>query len=72
MRRYLQHASPEAWFLFSAIIGVAIAWAATLIPGLGFRFIQILVILLSIDVATYIAMKAGWIRTPRQRSGVDS
>lgn len=72
MRQYLQHASPEAYFLFSAVVGVAMAWIATLIPGLGFGFVEMLAILLSIDVAMYIAMKAGWIKTPRQRSGVDS
>jgi hypothetical protein len=35
------------------------------------NFLTLAAILLSIDVITYIAMKAGWIRTPKQRSGIE-
>ena len=71
MRRYLKNASPEVYFLVSVLIGAVLAALATRIPQLDFSFIQIFGVLLSIDVVTYIAMRAGWIRTPRQRSGVE-
>ena len=71
MARFLRNVSPEAYFLFSAFIGVVMAALASRIPGLDLSFATLLVIFLSLDVITYIAMKAGWIRTPRQRSGMD-
>ena len=71
MRRYLSNASPEAYLLVSALIGAGIAGLATLIPQIDFGFLEVFGILLSFDLLTYIAMKAGWIRTPRQRSGVE-
>lgn len=71
MRRYLRNASPEVYFLVSALIGAAIAGLASRIPLVNFGFLELFGILLGFDVVTYIAMKAGWIRTPRQRSGID-
>lgn len=71
MRRYLRNATPEVYFIFSALIGALIA-AGLSFTQLGFGFWTMWGILLSIDVVTYIAMKAGWIRTPRQRSGTDT
>ena len=69
MARFLRNASPEAYFLFSAVVGVIMAALASRIPGIDFGFFTVLAILLSVDVITYIAMKAGWMKTPRQRSG---
>ena len=71
MRRFLSNASPELYLLVSALIGAGIAGIATLIPAVGFDFLELFGILLSIDLVVYIAMKAGWMRTPRQRSGID-
>lgn len=71
MAQFLRNASPEVYFLFSALIGVVMAALASRIPGLDLSFLTLLAIFLTIDVVTYIAMKAGWIRTPRQRSGID-
>lgn len=72
MARFLRTASPEGYFLFSAFIGLVMAGVASMIPGLELSFVTLVVILLSIDVITYAAMKAGWMKTPRQRSGLDS
>ena len=72
MARFLRTASPEAYFLFSALIGIVLAGIASRIPGLDLGFVTLVVILLSIDVITYVAMKVGWMKTPRQRSGLDS
>ena len=71
MRRYLKNASPEVYFVVSAVIGAVIAAFASRIPEIGFGFLEVFGILLSADLVVYVAMKAGWIRTPRQRSGVD-
>lgn len=71
MRSYLRNASPEVYLLFCSLVAVVFAAAASRIPSLGFGFVQLLVIFVSFDVLVYIAMKAGWIRTPRQRSGVE-
>ncbi len=71
MPRFLRNATPETYFIFSALVGAAIAAGASVIPGIDFGFFRILLILLSIDVITYIAMKRGWMKTPRQRSGAD-
>ena len=72
MKRFLRNASPESYFVFSAVIGAVIAAVVSQIPGLDISFLVLLGIFLSVDLLTYIAMKAGWIRTPRQRSGIDS
>ncbi len=72
MRSYIRRSSPEVFFIFSAAIGAVIAGALTLYEPLNMGFWLLWGILLSFDVVTYIAMKAGWIRTPRQRSGIDS
>jgi hypothetical protein len=69
MRRYLAGASPEAFFLASAVLGAAIAAIVSRISWPGMSFLKTWLILLSADVVIYIAMKAGWMRTPRQRSG---
>ncbi len=71
MKRFLKNATPEVYFVFSAVIGVLIAALASRIPGLELGFFRMLAILLSLDVITYIAMKLGWMKTPRQRSGID-
>jgi fucose permease len=71
MAKFLRTASPEKYLAFSAAIGILLAWLASRIPGLGMNFLTLAAILLSIDVITYIAMKAGWIRTPKQRSGIE-
>ena len=72
MRGYIRNASPETFFVFSAAIGALIAGAITLYEPLDMGFWRLWGILLSFDVVTYVAMKAGWIRTPRQRSGIDT
>ena len=59
---FLKRASPEADFVVSAVIGVVIAAVVSLIPGLDFSFLLMLGIFLSIDVITYVAKKAGWIK----------
>lgn len=69
MRSYLKNASPEVYLLFCALVGVGMAAVASRIPGLDFGFLTLLAIFLSFDLLTYVAMKAGWIRTPAQRSG---
>ena len=69
MLRFLRNTTPGTYFIYSAFVGVLIAAGATLIPGIELGFIRMLLILLSIDVITYIAMKAGWIRIPGQRGG---
>ncbi len=71
MTRFLKNATPEVYFVFSAVIGVLIAGFASRIPGLDLGFFRMLAILLSLDVITYIAMKLGWMKTPRQRNGID-
>jgi hypothetical protein len=71
MAQFLRTASPGTFFLFSAFLGLVMAWVASRIPGLGMNFLTLAAILLALDVITYIAMKAGWVRTPRQRSGLD-
>ena len=53
------------------LTGVALAAVASRIPGLDLGFLRLLAIFLSFDLLTYIAMKAGWIRTPAQRSGLE-
>jgi hypothetical protein len=68
MRTYLKNATPEVYLLFCALTGVALAAVASRIPGLDFGFLRLLAIFLSFDLLTYIAMKAGWIRTPAQRN----
>ena len=72
MAKFLRTASPEKYLLFSALIGIGLAWLASRMAWLDMDFLTLAAILLSIDVITYIAMKAGWIRTPRQRSGIES
>lgn len=72
MKRFLRNASPESYFVFSAVVGIVLAAIISQIPGLDMSFLLLLGIFLSVDLLTYIAMKAGWIRTPRQRSGIDS
>jgi hypothetical protein len=64
----MKHASPEVYLLFCALIGVALAAVASRIPGLDLGFVRLLAIFLSFDLLTYIAMKAGWIRTPAERN----
>ena len=71
MARFLRNASPEAYFLFSALLGVLMAALASRIPGLDLSFVTLFVIFIALDVITYVAMKAGWVKTPRQRSGID-
>ncbi len=71
MTRFLRNATPEVYLVFSAVIGVLIAAAGTLIPGLEVGFFRMLAILLSLDVITYIAMKLGWMKTPGKRGGTD-
>jgi len=71
MRGYLRNASPELYLVFSAAIGALIAAVLSRIEALSIGFWMLWGIMLSLDVVTYIAMKAGWIRTPRQRSGAD-
>jgi hypothetical protein len=71
MPRFLRNATPETYFIFSAFIGVGIAAGASLIPGIDLGFLRMLLILLSIDIITYIAMKLGWMKTPRRRSGIE-
>lgn len=71
MAQFLRTASPGTFFLFSAFLGVVMAWIASMIPGLDMDFLTLAGILIALDVVTYIAMKAGWVRTPRQRSGID-
>ena len=71
MARFLRNASPEAYFLFSAFLGVLMAALASRIPGLDLSFVTLLVIFIALDLITYIAMKIGWIKTPKQRSGLD-
>lgn len=72
MQKYLRNASPEAYFAVSALIGLVIAAVISRISVFGFSFLGLLGVLLSVDAVTYIAMKAGWIRTPRQRNGRES
>ena len=72
MAKFLRTASPEKYLIFSAAIGILMAWLASRIPGLDMDFLTLAAILLALDIITYIAMKAGWVRTPRQRSGIDS
>ncbi len=71
MPQLLRNATPEMYLIYSAFIGVLIAGGASLIPGIDFGFYRMLLILLSIDVITYIAMKLGWMKTPKQRSGIE-
>ena len=71
MAKFLRTASPEKYLAFSAAKGIVLAWLTSRRPGLGRNYITLAAILLSIDVITYIAMKAGWIRTPKQRSGIE-
>ena len=72
MAKFLRTASPEKYLVFSAFIGILLAWVVSRIPGLDMDFLTLAAILLLIDVVTYVAMKAGLIRTARQRSGIDS
>jgi hypothetical protein len=72
MPQLLRNASPETYLVFSALIGLVIAGVVSHIPGVDISFLVLAGIFLSFDVLTYIAMKVGWIRTPRQRSGTDS
>ena len=60
----MRKASPELFFLMSALLGVVLAAVVSRIPAIGFSFVQFLAIMLSVDVVTYIAMKAGWMHTP--------
>lgn len=62
----LRNVSPEVFFLFSALLGAGIAAAVSRFTSLGFGFWKFWAILLSIDVITYIAMKAGWMKKPGQ------
>lgn len=72
MRRYLRNASAETYFVASAIIGALLAAVISRISWVGFSFLELWGILLSVDVVTYLAMKAGWIRAPRERGGGSS
>jgi hypothetical protein len=72
MAKFLRKASPEQYLAFSAALGIGMAFVASRIPALDMDFLTLAAILLTIDLITYIAMKAGWIRTPRERSGTDS
>ena len=68
MARFLRNASPEVFCLFSALIGVVIAAAASQIPGIGMSFYKLAAVLVGSDVVLYLAMKAGFIRLPGARS----
>ncbi len=57
-------ASAELYFVLSAVVGAVLAAAVSRVPSLGFSFLQFLTIMLSADVVTYIAMKAGWMNAP--------
>lgn len=52
-------ASAELYFVLSALVGAILAAAVSRVPALGFSFLQFLTIMLSADVVTYVAMKAG-------------
>jgi hypothetical protein len=67
MRRFLKNATPETYLLFCAVVGVVLAAVASMIPGLDLGFVKLVLIFMSFDVLTYLAMKAGWIRTPAER-----
>lgn len=56
------------FFLFSAMLGVLMAAALSQIPLLDFGFREMLLVLLSVDVVNYIAMKSGFMREPRDRT----
>jgi hypothetical protein len=56
--------SPELFFVISALLGILLSAVVSLVPALGFSFVQFLTIMLSADVVTYIAMKAGVVKTP--------
>ena len=57
-------ASPELFFIISAAVGVLLSGVVSRVPALGFSFVQFLTIMLSADVVTYVAMKAGVVKTP--------
>jgi hypothetical protein len=57
-------ASPELFFVISALVGVLLSAVVSRVPALGFSFVQFLTIMLSADVVTYVAMKAGVVKTP--------
>jgi hypothetical protein len=67
MRRYLRNASPETYFVASAIIGALLAAVVSRFSWVGLSFLELWGILLSADLVSYVAMKAGWIRPPRER-----
>jgi hypothetical protein len=71
MAKFLRTASPEQYFAFSALLGIVLAYIASRIPALDMDFLTLAAILVVIDLITYVAMKAGWMRTPRQRSGLE-
>lgn len=69
MRAYLRNASPEVYFVATAIVSIAIAAVFTWIPLFRFgSFIEMAGILVVSDVVIYGLMKFGVMRSPRDRN----
>ena len=67
MSRFLAPGSPERYFVFSAVLGLLIAAFVDRFPSISIGFLPTFLVLLSADVMFYVAMKAGWLRTPGQQ-----
>jgi hypothetical protein len=64
--RFLAPGSPERFFVSNAVLAPLIAAFVDRFPSFSIGFIPMLLVLLSADVALYVAMKAGWLRVPGQ------
>lgn len=66
MREKLRNLSPEAFTLFSALVGIALAAALALTRVLAFGSFRMMVaVFLVTDLAVYVMMKVGIIKSPR-------
>lgn len=69
MRAYLRNASPEVYFVATAIVSIAIAAVFARIPLLRFgSFVEMSIVLVASDLVIYVLMKIGFMKSPRDRS----
>lgn len=68
MRAYLRNASAELHLAGAAVVSIAIAAIFARVPLMRFgNFVEMSIVLLASDVVVYLLMKAGLMKSPRDR-----
>lgn len=68
MRSYIRNASPELYLVVAAAVSIAIAAIVARVPLIRFgNFVEMSIVLLASDVVIYLLMKAGLMKSPRDR-----